>query len=1256
MSLRKFHACLAGSIALGSISPAFGQTVTTDTSGGLVFGSITNRELTFDTPVVSTTPSQAITGYGRAITGTNTNASYGYYQAGKNISVNAGLTPTAGGSNSAFYFNADAPNFTFNSGNFSNAGPFGNVTNNGNGGGIEIRQLNAGGFATANVSGVVTTTNGFGIYLQTINGAATLNLAGSVNATGGSGATVATSGSGNVVVNGAGIVTADGAFGILAGNNATSTGSVTVSGTLTVTATGANATGIQATIINAANSQNISVDSGAVSFQGGTGFGINASTTGTGTITIAGSQIGNIDNAGAAGTGTGISASAASGNISITLRNGTRIGNVGAAVATGVNATTNGTATITNNANIYAATSGIKGSNINLTMGATGTVVSAGNALDFTGGTNTVTFANTTTGLTGDIANAGALTFNQAASGNVTIANTITGAGTFTVLGGANTVTLTGTNTFSGTLTISTGTLQVGAAGTAGTLGTGSVVNNASLTFNRTDTTTVANAISGTGTLTQNGTGTVTLTGALSYTGTTTVTAGSLVLGDATNAATLPGAASVTGGTLAVANGSLGSGTISVSNGQSVLVGLTAGLTATAGSSTITGDGTVTFQNSGSAGTATINSTGLVDFADTSTAGSATISITGGGIGQLRGSASGGSATFTVGAGSSLTLNGNTTLGTARIILNAGTLDISPHNLGNVVAGSIQGNGDIGLGGNTLEAGGNNASTTYSGVMSGTGGLEKKGTGNLILTGTNSYTGNTNVSGGTLSVNGSITSSAVVFVNNGGTLGGNGTVSTTLVNNGGTIAPGNSIGTLNVNGDVTFGSGSTYSVEVNSAGVADKLVATGSVTINAGATLAVKPFNVGETGATYGATTTYAVITAAGGVTGTFSNVTDTFAFLDATLAYAANSVTLTLKRNDTAFASVGYTPNQRAAAAGVSSLGAGTIYGAILGLSASDARAAFDLLSGEVHASVETALIEDSRFARDAVNSRMIATRRGAAETSRNIWIQGFGAYGTWASDGNAAAMARSTGGFLVGSDGEAFDDVTAGLFAGYSRTGLDVSARRSSATIDSYQVGAYGGTSFGELAFRFMSAYTFHDIGTARSVGFTGFNDALTGRYRAGTGQVFGEVSYDFRHMDGSVISPFANLAYVRLDSSGFREIGGAAALSSGANFANTLLSTVGVSGRTTLEAGSLPVELSARVGWRHAAGNVGMDRALNFANGATFTVGGVPVGRDTAVVDAQLDIMVTPVTSLSLRYSGQMGSGVSDHSLNARFDMRF
>ncbi len=89
-------------------------------------------------------------------------------------------------------------------------------------------------------------------------------------------------------------------------------------------------------------------------------------------------------------------------------------------------------------------------------------------------------------------------------------------------------LTLTGANTFTGTTTISAGTLQVGAGGTAGVLG-GAVVNSSALIFDRSDALTFAPAISGTGTLTKAGANTLTLTGANTYTGSTTVTAGGIV-------------------------------------------------------------------------------------------------------------------------------------------------------------------------------------------------------------------------------------------------------------------------------------------------------------------------------------------------------------------------------------------------------------------------------------------------------------------------------------------------------------------------------------------------------------------------------------------------------------------------------------------------------------------------------------------------------------------------------------------------------
>ena len=85
----------------------------------------------------------------------------------------------------------------------------------------------------------------------------------------------------------------------------------------------------------------------------------------------------------------------------------------------------------------------------------------------------------------------------------------------------------------------------------------------------------------------------------------------------------------------------------------------------------------------------------------------------------------------------------------------------------NQTIGSLGGAGNVMLGSAILTAGGNNANTTFSGAISGSGGLTKAGSGTLILSGSNGYTGVTNINGGTLEVDGAITSSSNVTVNGG---------------------------------------------------------------------------------------------------------------------------------------------------------------------------------------------------------------------------------------------------------------------------------------------------------------------------------------------------------------------------------------------------------------------------------------------------------------------------------------------------------
>jgi autotransporter-associated beta strand protein len=123
-----------------------------------------------------------------------------------------------------------------------------------------------------------------------------------------------------------------------------------------------------------------------------------------------------------------------------------------------------------------------------------------------------------------------------------------------------------------------------------------------------------------------------------------------------------------------------------------------------------------------------------------------------------------------------------------------GSLDISAHQLPGVTIGSIEGDGNAFLGANNLTIGSNNLSTTFSGVIQdggengGTGGsLTKIGPGTLVLSGVNTYTGNTNVTGGVLQVDGSINSNTSVHGR--GTLAGTGMINGNVTNNG-RVSPG----------------------------------------------------------------------------------------------------------------------------------------------------------------------------------------------------------------------------------------------------------------------------------------------------------------------------------------------------------------------------------------------------------------------------------------------------------------------------------
>jgi outer membrane autotransporter protein len=144
------------------------------------------------------------------------------------------------------------------------------------------------------------------------------------------------------------------------------------------------------------------------------------------------------------------------------------------------------------------------------------------------GGTLQLGNGGTTGSIVGDVTNSGSLVFNR--SDASTFPGAISGTGSV-VQQGSGTTILTANNTYTGGTSISAGTLQLGNGGTTGSI-VGDVANNGSLVFDRSDVSTFAGTISGTGAITQQGSGTTILTANNTYSGGTTIQAGMLQIGN----------------------------------------------------------------------------------------------------------------------------------------------------------------------------------------------------------------------------------------------------------------------------------------------------------------------------------------------------------------------------------------------------------------------------------------------------------------------------------------------------------------------------------------------------------------------------------------------------------------------------------------------------------------------------------------------------------------------------------------------------
>lgn len=331
------------------------------------------------------------------------------------------------------------------------------------------------------------------------------------------------------------------------------------------------------------------------------------------------------------------------------------------------------------------------------------------------------------------------------------------------------------------------GTLQIGNGGITGTLwSNATIANSGTVIYDRSDLYYLVADLAGAGDLIVQGTGTLFLNGNKTYTGDTFLKSG-VLQSTSTGALGDGGLISFEGGALAysfIAAPDLSARFSQAAGQQYNLVlnggGMTLGaaLTSAGGSLSLTGGSFTLSAINTIDGGVTINGANVTVAAGASLAGSA--------------------SSLTMDSGTLRLENTSQTIGA--LSGSGSSASIQFYNL--TIWHTLTTNTD--------------SDSSFAGQMTGPGHFVKAGNGSLTLSNTQNYGGSTTIRGGKLIVNGSIATSLLTTVEDGGTLSGSGTVGALNLTNGGILAPGNSPGKLTV-GNTTWAGGGTYLWEINDA-------------------------------------------------------------------------------------------------------------------------------------------------------------------------------------------------------------------------------------------------------------------------------------------------------------------------------------------------------------------------------------------------------------------------------------------------------
>lgn len=699
------------------------------------------------------------------------------------------------------------------------------------------------------------------------------------------------------------------------------------------------------------------------------------------------------------------------------------------------------------------------------------------------------------------------------------------------------------------------------------------------------------------------------------------------------------------------------------------------------------GEGGLTKQG---AGTLTLSSAN--NFSGATTVAAGTLNVTG----------SLASTVVNVDAGAKLQVDGASLVNSSAVTLNgSGNLTLS----GNETIGSLAGAGSsaVTMGANSLTTGGNNSSSSFSGTISGNGALNKWGSGTFTLTGTNTYSGATNIQAGALLVNGNNNGTGAVTAQSGTTLGGSGLIAGAVtVRNGGTLTPGNSSGILTV-GSLNLEAGSATNLEVNGLTPGtedDQIQVAGNAALGGELNLAfagADPVN----GQSY-------TFIEADSITGDFDNVILDFdkAIVFETLitnAYVFNIIGIETDFASFAFSNAELTSIAQLIDDNFTDPGILPTINALNLLDEAALESAFEQINPDELTALSGMSFANARNAVFRLGNRLREVRKGtsgfstagfnlydtngqhipqsliagseipagtqsqplgdASDSPLSYFVSGSATWLDLDDDSKGPGFEDDSFGVLFGVDYRIASDLSLGLYGGYDYSDTDFGGDGGSADLDTYRLGISGTwwTPIDEgrrdaTQILYTEAYlgaAYHEYDIERnSFGGNAKGDTDAHEFDAGFA-----VGYEIERSKWTFTTELS-LDYIKLWLDGYTETGSHSPLVVKDERSDSLYSTL--SFRTDYQLSFAEIDLLpyAQLGWRHQYLDTSESISARFAGSAAgnFTVDGATTSRDSVIGSLGISALLGEGLTAQLGYYGEHNSDLEIHSLNASFNFSF